>query len=443
MRRYRGEILRALVAVGVGLALAGLTGCGGSSDSGGSNLSAPPPQVIASAAANVASMVVDCGPSATCSGQPTTNEAFVTVTVCPPGGTTSCQTFDHIQVDTQSYGLRLLADATDKNGSPLDTANFQAETQTTGGSIAECAVFADGYSWGPVVTADVQISEESASSVPMQIIGDTDPPFAKIPSDCTSQGGGYQEDTVATFGANGILGVGVFVQDCGTGCAPGGGYAVTYYYTCSTSTGACSDSTVSTTQQVSNPVAYFATDDNGVIIELPSVPSAGAATVTGALVFGIDTESNNALGSATVFQADPNVGSITTDFDGQTLSGSILDTGSNAFFFADSSIQSCSGQLAGLFYCPSSTLTLSGTISSADGNASGTSSTVDFNVANAENLNGNYTAFDDLAGPLSSGLSSSSGGIFDWGLPFFFGRNVYVAIQGMNTSAGDGPYYAF
>jgi len=28
-------------------------------------------------------------------------------------------------------------------------------------------------------------------------------------------------------------------------------------------------------------------------------------------------------------------------------------------------------------------------------------------------------------------------------LPFFFGRNVFTAIEGRNTPAGPGPYWAF
>ena len=32
---------------------------------------------------------------------------------------------------------------------------------------------------------------------------------------------------------------------------------------------------------------------------------------------------------------------------------------------------------------------------------------------------------------------------FDWGLPFYFGRSVYTAIENQNTSAGMGPYFAF
>jgi hypothetical protein len=42
-----------------------------------------------------------------------------------------------------------------------------------------------------------------------------------------------------------------------------------------------------------------------------------------------------------------------------------------------------------------------------------------------------------LAGPF--GDSSS----FDWGLPFFYGRRVYIGLEGQSSSLGAGPYYAF
>jgi hypothetical protein len=32
---------------------------------------------------------------------------------------------------------------------------------------------------------------------------------------------------------------------------------------------------------------------------------------------------------------------------------------------------------------------------------------------------------------------------FDWGLPFFYGRTVYTAIENQSTPAGVGPYFAF
>ena len=72
--------------------------------------------------------------------------------------------------------------------------------------------------------------------------------------------------------------------------------------------------------------------------------------------------------------------------------------------------------------------------------------TVPFSVANTNNLSGSNAAFNDLAGSasvLSNG--SSTTGYFDWGLPFFFGRNVYFAIFGDSVSGTStlGPFYAF
>jgi hypothetical protein len=66
----------------------------------------------------------------------------------------------------------------------------------------------------------------------------------------------------------------------------------------------------------------------------------------------------------------------------------------------------------------------------------GASGTVAFSIANAQKLfsTGN-AAYSDLGGPNS--------GAFDWGAPFFFGRNVFVAIDGAQTPAGAGPYWAY
>ena len=32
---------------------------------------------------------------------------------------------------------------------------------------------------------------------------------------------------------------------------------------------------------------------------------------------------------------------------------------------------------------------------------------------------------------------------FDWGLPFFFGRPTFIAIEGQSTTGGTGPYWAY
>jgi hypothetical protein len=60
---------------------------------------------------------------------------------------------------------------------------------------------------------------------------------------------------------------------------------------------------------------------------------------------------------------------------------------------------------------------------------------VNFNVGNADALNGRFSALNEVAGPNPGG--------FDWGLSFFFGRTVFTAIEGQTTPGGVGPYFAF
>jgi len=372
------------------------------------------------AATNTVAVVVDAGPESTTN--PTVNTLYTTVTVCAPGSTTACQTIDHIQVDTASYGLRVLASAL--------TVTLPVSTASDGNSLAECTQFVDGYSWGPVAAADLQVGGESARSVPIQVIGDSS--FAPVPAACA--GTGTAEDTVATFGANGILGIGVFAQDCGTACSSSA--ANTFYYSCSQS--ACNGVAASLTSQVLNPVPLFAKDNNGTILDLPSLASPGAATLTGTLIFGIDTETNNASGTETVIGLDAN-GNFSTTFIGTALTQSFVDSGTNGIFFNDSSLAPCTSSNFSGFYCPASSVNLSATITS---NATSTiTATIDFTIDNAETVaNGNpsFSAIPGLGGTFPSSSSS-----FDWGLPFFFGRRVANAIQGYTTSAGSGPYVAF
>ena len=389
------------------------TGTGTTGSSGSSGSSAP-------TGPNVASVVVNGGPSST---SPDVNTLFTTVTICAPGSTTNCQTIDNIQVDTGSYGLRILA--------PVLTITLPMQTTSGGGTLVECLAFADGYSWGPVASADVQVSGESASSVPVQVIGSAS--FTNVPADCS--GIGPAEDTVATFGANGVLGIGVFAQDCGPGCTTV--VDNQFYYSCASGSVQCEPTTVpSLASQVTNPIALFPTDNNGVIIQLPSVAADGAATVSGYMIFGVDTETNNASGSQTILTVDSTVGDFTTVFNSQSLPMSFLDTGSNGTFFDDSSITACMESGFTDFYCPTSTSDLSATLQGQ----SGTSVTESFSVGDAETLTANITAAPTLAGPFEGPNAATT---FDWGLPFYFGRTVYTVIQGDTTTVGTGPYVAF
>ncbi len=429
--------MRKTLIVGLVLVVLAIAGCGGGG--GSSNVAASRGtgggggggggQTIVTSGPNVVTMTVDAGPNGNSVDIP-----YITVTLCEPG-TTVCQTFDHIEVDSGSYGLRILADATDTTGNPFSLALPQ-ET-VNGNPVAECTQFVDGYSWGPIDTADVQVSSESAQNVPVQVIGN--PNYATVPSACA--GTGTQEDTVSTFGANGILGVGPFAQDCGTACATQANNGD--YYACTAS--GCQQTTLPVAEQVTDPVADFQTDNNGVIVELPPLGASGtAASITGSLVFGIGTEGNNTLGAQTVLTAD-NYGDISTTYNGQSLPYSFLDTGSNAYYFTDNSIpDSCLTQ--GNWYCPAATLELSAT----NLGQNGMQSVVDFTIANAGTLFQQYSTnsvFDNIganAGNQSAFCpNKASVCSFDFGLPFFFGRNVYVAFYGALTSDGYGPYFAY
>jgi len=372
---------------------------------------------------NREAITVDTGP------QPqsftTVNQAFVSVVVCPPN-TTNCETIDHILVDTGSSGLRLLSSylavslpqQTDSNGNPLD----------------ECALFPDGYVWGPVALADVSIAGEKASSVPVQVmIPDyVSPP---VPNSCSSQTMGPNEgNSVAALGANGILGVGLFPQDCGANCA--GQSPPDVYYSCPAA--GCSQNGISVplAQQVPNPVTLFSLDNNGVLVYLPSVPAGGVPPVNGSIIFGIGTQSNNVLQSATVYTvpaSGASAGAITTTFNGVAYPG-FLDSGSTGIFFLDSTttnLATCTVQGA-TWYCPTSPAALTATNQGANGNQG----VVNFSIENANTLlNSGNTAFSTLGGPLP--------GSFRWGLAFFYGRSVFTAIENMNTPAGPGPYVAY
>jgi hypothetical protein len=216
------------------------------------------------------------------------------------------------------------------------------------------------------------------------------------------------------------------------------------YYACSsTANGGCQAAAVPVSKQVSHPVSFFSQDNNGTIIELPAVPADGAPSVTGALVFGIGTRDNNGLGQATVLPLD-STGTFLTKYPANgTNSQAFVDTGSNAIFFLDSGttgIPACTGSLSG-FYCPTSTLSLSATIQDTTGLVT---TTVDFSIANATTLPQTNSAFGNLGGPLPSVASSSAGtAYFDWGMPFYFGRNVFTSIEGQSTPVGTELFIAF
>lgn len=375
---------------------------------------------------NVLDVVVDEGPP----NIGYVNGLFAKVTICEPG-TSNCQSIDHVIVDTGSCGLRVLESAV--------TLSLPAVKNSSGNPLAECAQFVSGTAWGPLVRADVKMAGETATSIPIQIIGENAYPLPNA-SACS----GTAINDISSLGSNGILGVGIYQQDCGTACTLTNGNPGIYMACTSSLSGGCKSTAVPLDSQVVNPIVGFPVDKNGLIIQLPSVPDQGSSLVSGKLVFGIGTQTNNGLGSAKVFNPVDAYGNIGTTFPpGGTQYTGFLDSGSNAIYFlnsAKSGLAGCTSKLYSSFYCPASTTSLDATIF---GN-SGASADIHFNVTNVAQLNGSMCAFNDLAGPMPGFPASDPGSLdYIWGLAFFFGRNIYTAIEQQDTPSGKGPYVAF
>jgi hypothetical protein len=393
----------------------------------GTTASAPPPPPPL----NTLTLTVDSGPAAA-TGQ--INHGYVTVKVCAPGSQTQCATVDHVLVDTGSVGLRLVRSVLVAGGVTLN-----AQTDSQGLAIEECVSFGGGQTWGPVALADVTLAGESAAKLPIQILDDTGA-GAAAPAACVANG--PLLNGVSGFGANGVLGLGVFAQDCGSACV-NASTPLPLYYGC-TAGGTCTAENAALAVQVANPVAMFAADNTGVIINLPKLQNAnGDASVQGELIFGIETQTDNALPTAglTVLGTDAN-GDFTATFNGSaTVLPALIDSGTDSYAFntTDPAIPVCTmGNLifSGGYYCPPVAPLSVYAVNTGVG-VNNASNRVDFAIADpSATFVTTASAFIDLAG----GPGSTN---FTWGMPFFYGRKVYVGIDQRMAGAYTGPYYAY
>lgn len=427
MLHIQSKLARTLGAVGLAAVVALVAGCGGgggSSDSSTSstgttsNTGTGGTSSISSTSTLAAGAPVSTTPAVLASNQVAVvvasstissarNIPRVSVKVCAPG-TGTCQTIDDIQVDTGSWGLRLTQDAV--NSTLLSALPAQT---VSGNTVAECAGFADGFTWGSVRSADLTIGGETASNVPIHILGDLAQSSAGGSNNsCAS---GTLNNTSTAIAAHGILGIGTAKYDCGSKCATTTANDV--YYGCTTTGGttSCTDSVVPLAQQVINPVRLFAVDNNGVILNMPAVTSAGSTSASGFLTFGIGTQANNAVPTSGIQK-------LTTDYFGNVQSASLsgtsvnnsafFDSGSNGLFYTEG-LTWCLRALG--FYCPSSAVSRSPSVTGFNG----TTASIALSIDNAETLfgDGGY-AYNNVGGLLS-------GNDFDFGLPFFLGRTVY------------------
>jgi hypothetical protein len=363
----------------------------------------------------------------------------------------TCQTIPNILLDTQSVGLRLL------ESSATDSLTLPVVNDSNGNPLQECVQFADfSYVWGPVDRATIEMADETGAQVPLQ--GETPntgipvqiitPPqylTNPAPANCLSSpisgAAPIAANTLQTLGANGILGVGSFPQDCGAACASS--TPRNQYYACPSSV--CSVDSVPQNLQLSNPVAAFQYDNNGLSLTLPNAPYAGSGPLTGSLTFGVGTQSNNALSSpAQIFAIDQygNFPQVTLIIETNPnppptpivsytspQNGSYIDTASPAIYFSDAQslgIPEClnaNGMPLGL-YCPLNfpayTAEMYGTNS--------VSTLFSWYVDDAANLlSSANSVFITLGGDSGTNVSTDYA---DFGVPFFLGHTVYVGFAG-------------
>jgi hypothetical protein len=457
-----GNLVRFLIIV-TGLLV--LAGCGGA---GSTSVTSTPPS---SGSAGTAQLSVNLGPAGNYQ-----NGIFTSVTVCAPGSTTSCTTIPNVLVDTGSVGLRVLgSNAQGASGDQVANLGLsQVNDPSSGEPEYECVQYGDlSYTWGPVQMATVQVGTETAanlpgvaanSGIPIQVISTVAPPQTIQVGSGTAYNpcltyptsndsvltGGPDDDTVASLGANGILGIGNFPQDCVTAstnyCA---GTVTGMYMGYDTGTGAGTvQGATPVGDQVWNFVSALAVDNNGEQISLPSVPADGSATASGTVTFGIGTESNNGISSSEkVYELDGDGNFAAASYNGVNYTsansgGTFIDSGSNALFVSDAGTlgtADCTSPDVSGFYCPSSSLSLQPLgLTGYNNNTTSVSLVID----NAMTLAGTgNAAFDDLGGPScvssSSATCSQSTDYWDLGLPFFYGRPIFV---GISSTAGTGTY---
>lgn len=346
------------------------------------------------------------------------NQPCVRVTVCAPG-TDDCRTIDRVLLDTGSFGLRLFRQA-------LGGVALEQLPAPGGGVLASCTQFADlSADWGPVQRADVVLGGAPAVRVPIQVIDAT---FGPPPESCPGPEASPEE-----AGFNGILGVGVFREECGAPCAAIADNGL--YFSCAG--GACQGTAVPEEDQVQNPVAHLPGDGNGVVIELPAVGAEGSPSVEGRVLLGIGTRANNAVPEATALPLDRRTATFTTTLEGRALPGSFLDTGSNGLFFPapESRPLPACPEPASHWYCPDGFVALTATNTGFGG---GPSEDVSFEVGDFRALVGSGNR---VLPALAGGGIAGAG--FDWGLPFFLGRRVAVGLDGARSPLGEGPYVAW
>lgn len=413
-----------LTIITLALILSGCGGGGGGDSSSSSSTPAAttpttptpttPPPTASNSDVNRIPVVVSLGPNSNL-----LNGIFASITIC--NSSNVCQVVNNVLMDTGSVGVRIL-------GSALPANFLSASPVSGGGTYGTCTAFADGYTWGDQASATVTLGGLTTTQpIKIQVIGQSNYP---VPSPCSS-GNGAAKNDLSSLQANGIIGIGLFERDCGSGCVNN---ATNIYYTCNA--GACTTTKMSILNQTSNPIFSMpAPYNNGNVISLPNISPGGDKNVAGNIYLGINTTANNTITPKTILNTD-NSGYVTASFLGQKFTSSFLDSGSGIYGINTSQIPLCTQNGFTNYYCPASSTNVDVNFTSnVNALQSGLSTIVIDNTYNL--LKSNNNAYYNMANQF---LWASSA---DMGLTFFFGKNVATGLEGSSSSLGSQMYFAF
>ena len=395
------------------LLLISMTSC----NSGTSNTTVPVAPVN-----NTVNLVVDSGINGTA-----WNRSYITLTICQPS-TNNCQTIDHIIVDSGSTGLRI-------NQAALSLSGLTA-LSSAGEPIYQCMQYAAGYAFGPVMSADVKIAGESAFNIPIQIFEYDNNP--SVPESCTN--GVQPANLITGFGANGIIGINPISN-------PNNDYTAGGVYTCNANTCTEVNDPNTTISQILNinPIAAFANDNNGAIFNLPAVNTASSESITGTLTFGLNTQTNNQVPTT----INKLLGDSSTNYwpvgfflanTGSQNTLAMFDSGTPYYAIYTPLLALCPTPFNYL-YCPTSdSYALISMLSNFTGGSSTPFASV---IANYSSLGGFAMIMPNLGGPQDPLNTQTL-----YGLPAFFGNNIYLGFKGSgdigaNTPLGQGPAWGF
>lgn len=352
------------------------------------------------------------------------NEPCVTIAICSPG-TATCKTITNVLLDTGSYGLRVFSSLVPELG-------LQQIRDASNRPVAECYPFGGGASdWGPIVRADVRLGGLTASNIPIQLI---DSEFASRPASCTNP-----DTTPEAVGFNAILGVGALTRDCfSPDCVSGDALS---YWSCAAGDSSCAGPiAVETVNQTANPVAMLPTNNNGLAVQMPAIPETGAGAVSGYAIMGIGTQERNSPPPGTVVLPLDRYGTLSAEFDGLEAY-SFIDSGTWAISLpSKAGMASCPAPNEDLL-CPAVPTTLTATNIGEGGTPR---SPILFRIRSAYALLSatSNLSFNSL-GMASSALIEGMEGDLGWGMPFYFGRTVYVVFAGRPSPLGTGPLNAY